>query len=155
MTVVVEGTEGSGSLITASFAQDLGRDVGAVPGQVDEPAGRRARTRCLPTARAVVRSAADVLDALYGPGKRTVHATGTGAAPHAALAARLEPRLRRLLEAVEGGIGSVEGLAGAGTSRTCLPASRSSSCSASSARAGRRLCPPRVIVRLQDGACVC
>ena len=58
-----------------------------------------------------MRSASDVLDALFGPGKRPVHATGTGRGAAPALAARLEPRLRRLLESVESGIGSVEGLA--------------------------------------------
>jgi DNA processing protein len=109
MTIVVEGTEGSGSLITASFAQDLGRDVGAVPGQATSPLAA-GPNRLLAEGAAVVRSASDVLDALFGPGKRTVHAAATGSVPHEALAARLEPRLRRLLESVESGIGSVEGL---------------------------------------------
>src|SRR6185312_15363204 len=34
MTVIVEGEERSGSLITADLAADLGRDLGAVPGPV-------------------------------------------------------------------------------------------------------------------------
>jgi DNA processing protein len=38
--VVVEGAEGSGSLITAEFAQDLGREVMAVPGPVTGPLSR-------------------------------------------------------------------------------------------------------------------
>lgn len=111
MTVVVEGTEGSGSLITASFAQDLGREVGAVPGQATSPLAA-GPNRLLSEGAAVVRSASDVLDALFGPGDRSVPAAASGVGtPHPALAARLEPRLRRLLESVETGIGSVEGLA--------------------------------------------
>jgi DNA processing protein len=111
MTVVVEGTEGSGSLITASFAQDLGREVGAVPGQATSPLAA-GPNRLLSEGAVVVRSASDVLDALFGPGDRgRLPATpGTGA-PHPAGAARLEPRLHRLLQAVETGVGSVEGLA--------------------------------------------
>ena len=111
MTVVVEGTEGSGSLITAAFAQDLGRDVGAVPGQVTS-ALAAGPNRLLSEGAAVVRSADDVLDAVYGPGHRraTQAPRSSAGAPHPALAARLEPRLRRLLEAVESGVRTVEGL---------------------------------------------
>ena len=67
MTVVVEAAEPSGSLITAEFAQDLGRVVGAVPGRVTArmAAGSNALLR---DGAAVVRSPEDVLDDLLGAG---------------------------------------------------------------------------------------
>ena len=71
MTVVVEGTTTSGSLITARFAHDLGREVGAVPGQItsDLAAGPHA---LLADGACLVRCARDVLDAVYGVGQRPV-----------------------------------------------------------------------------------
>jgi len=61
--VVVEGTEGSGSLITAARALDAGRDVMAVPGPVGAPssAGPNALLR---EGAALVRGADDVIEAL-------------------------------------------------------------------------------------------
>jgi DNA processing protein len=104
MTVVVEGTTGSGSLITAQFAQDLGRDIGAVPGQVTSglAAGPNA---LLADGACMVRSTSDVLDALYGAGMRPVL--------HSDPRATLTPRLVRLLDAVEAGQ-SVDALVRAG-----------------------------------------
>jgi DNA processing protein len=112
MTIVVEAAEGSGSLITAGFAEDLGRDVGAVPGQVTNPVAA-GPNRLLSEGAAVVRSAADVLDVLYGPGGHSASPPAVAAvrAGQPAMAGRLDPRLRRLLEAVETGTGTVEGLA--------------------------------------------
>ena len=67
MTVVVEAADPSGSLITAEFAQDLGRIVGAVPGRVTSrmAAGSNALLR---DGAALIRSAEDVLDDLLGTG---------------------------------------------------------------------------------------
>jgi DNA processing protein len=103
MTVVVEGCHDSGSLITARFAAELGREVGAVPGQVTSalaggPNALLADGACL------VRSAADVLDTLYGPGHGL-------AVPERALSQALEPRLRSLLAGVEQGRATVDALA--------------------------------------------
>src|SRR4051812_16476222 len=65
MTVVVEATERSGSLITARFALDLGRQVGAMPGaagaRLTEGSNLLIRDGCTPIQRAT-----DVLDAVYG-----------------------------------------------------------------------------------------
>ncbi len=103
MTVVVEGRIGSGSLITADLAQQIDRDLGAVPGPVnsrasDGPNHLLARGAC------VVRGAQDVLDAMLGPGvvlpvrpgppldadlARALEALGGGAATPEALAAEL------------------------------------------------------------------
>jgi DNA processing protein len=102
MTVVVEGNTSSGSLITAGFAADLGREVGAVPGQVTSalaggPNGLIRDGAC------VVRGAEDVLDALYGAGEGARRASG--ATPH------LDERLQRLLGAVERGRRSADAIA--------------------------------------------
>jgi DNA processing protein len=40
LTIVVEAPIGSGALWTAKTASDLGRDLGAVPGQIDSPQSR-------------------------------------------------------------------------------------------------------------------
>ena len=121
------GTEGSGSLITAGFAQDLGREVGAVPGQATSPLAA-GPNRLLSEGAAVVRSASDVLDALFGPGDRPGPAAASGAgAPHPALAARLEPRLRRLLSPSRPGSGRSRAWPKGRTSPRCWPACRSSS----------------------------
>jgi DNA processing protein len=71
MTVVVEAGERSGSLLTAGFAQGLGRPVGAVPGQVtrSQAAGPNA---LLATGATVVRGPQDILDELFGVGARSV-----------------------------------------------------------------------------------
>jgi DNA processing protein len=103
MTVVVEGRYDSGSLITARFAAELGREVGAVPGQVTS-ALAGGPNALLGDGACVVRSTADVLDVIYGPGH------GLAPADRAAAQA-LEPRLRSLLVAVEQGRGTVDALA--------------------------------------------
>ena len=70
MTVVVEAGERSGSLVTAAFAQQLARTIGAVPGQITRPqaAGSNA---LLAGGATVVRGPQDVLDALFGAGVRS------------------------------------------------------------------------------------
>jgi DNA processing protein len=104
MTVVVEAGEASGTLITADFAQDLGRTLGAVPGRVSTQAAVGSN-RLLREGAAVVRDASDVLDELFGVG---VAAAGDGRLadrPAPAPAVTAEPEIdqleRRLLDAVE------------------------------------------------------
>ncbi len=71
LTVVVEAAERSGTLITADFAAEIGRDVAAVPGCVtsDVAAGTNGLLR---NGAALVTGPQDVLDLLYGVGAREV-----------------------------------------------------------------------------------
>jgi DNA processing protein len=117
MTVLVEASDPSGSLITAEFARDLGRSVGAVPGRVTAKA-TVGTNGLLRDGAAVIRKAEDVLDELYGVGMRGVEGETTADDPprrrrRPRAAPRPEPDdpvLRAVLEAVEAGHG-VDGVA--------------------------------------------
>jgi DNA processing protein len=104
MTVVTEGRERSGALITARYARDLGRPVGAVPGRITAPlaAGPNA---LLAVGATAVRGPQDVLDALFGAGVRAVADRARES---------VEPELARVLDAVGAGQDTVAGLARAG-----------------------------------------
>jgi DNA processing protein len=93
--VVVEAREASGSLITADFALQSGRDLAVVPGQVNArvSAGSNGLLRDGAT---LVRGAEDVLDIVYG--------VGCGPRP-GAQEISLRPELRAVLDAVEAGDG--------------------------------------------------
>ena len=94
MTVVVEAADPSGSLITAEFAGQLGRPVGAVPGRATARMAAGSNALLGDGARLVC-GARDVLDELLGPAAH-VRETETRSEPD-------DPVLRRLLDAVEGG----------------------------------------------------
>ena len=64
--VVVQAPEKSGALITAQLALELGRDVLAVPGPVDQAVSRGTHS-LLRDGAALVETARDVLDELDGP----------------------------------------------------------------------------------------
>lgn len=102
MTIVVEATERSGSLITAELAQALGRAVGAVPGSVTAPrcVGSNALLR---DGALVIRDAQDALDEALGIGVATA-LTGRRAED-------LDAPLRALLRRVEDGRDTVSSLA--------------------------------------------
>lgn len=99
MTVVVEARQRSGSLITATMAQDLGRELGAVPGPVSSAVSQGAND-LLAQGACLVRGAQDVLDALLGVGRVRV-----------ACGPALEPWLAAALEAFERSDGSFDGFA--------------------------------------------
>ena len=61
--VVLEGTDRSGSLITAGFALDQGREVFALPGPVDSTRSAGPH-RLIRDGAALIRSAADIFDEL-------------------------------------------------------------------------------------------
>ena len=97
MTVVVEARERSGSLITATMASDLGREVGAVPGRVGNATAAGANSLLRDGAH-VVRGARDVLDSLLGAGMLAARVE-----IEAAAGPPLEPELAAVLELVESG----------------------------------------------------
>ena len=105
MTVVVEAKERSGSLITATMAQDLGREVGAVPGQVgvSVAAGTNALLR---DGAHLVRDCRDVLDTLLGIG-----AISARRVPETRKGPVLPPELRPVLDAVEHGASTADEVA--------------------------------------------
>lgn len=96
MTVVVEARHRSGSLITAGMATALGREVGAVPGQVGASSAAGTNSLLRDGAQ-VVRDADDVLDSLLGPGHETRRRK------RADPRAELEHELAVVLEQVEAG----------------------------------------------------
>jgi DNA processing protein len=93
LTLVVEAADPSGSLITAEFAHDLGRTVGAVPGRITwrMAAGTNALLR---DGAVPITSPQDVLDELFGAGMRAAPSQ-RAAAPKA---------LDAVLEGVESGL---------------------------------------------------
>jgi DNA processing protein len=105
MTVVVEARESSGSLITAEMAQDLNREVGAVPGRVGSSpaAGTNALLR---DGASVIRGVDDVLDSMLGVGAERPRT-------HAARGPGLERESAWILDLVERGANTADALAGA------------------------------------------
>lgn len=106
VTVVVEAGERSGSLITATLALDLGRDVAAVPGLVTAPLASGTNGLITDGAR-LVRGAQDVLELLYGAAAPRL--------PVFATAAGLPGDLRELLERVGSGQDTVGALVADGS----------------------------------------
>lgn len=96
LTIVVEAAERSGSLITARFAEDLGREVAAVPGRVTARMAAGSN-RLLYDGAHFIRDAADALDVLFGAGgwEKRISPSRTSE--------DLEEPLRGILDAIEGG----------------------------------------------------
>ena len=114
VVVVVEAAERSGSLITAEFAADLGRDLAAVPGPVTARLAAGSNG-LLHDGAAVVRHAGDVLELLF-PGGVDPSLLQPRPDPD------LEPPLRAILDAVEVGDGVAEAARREGMSASVLRA---------------------------------
>jgi DNA processing protein len=94
MTLVVEAADPSGSLITAEFAKDLGRTVGAVPGRITSSVAR-GTNNLLKDGATPIAGTEDVLDELFGVGvHRLAEQTPADRGPD-------DPRLRAVLEATD------------------------------------------------------
>jgi DNA processing protein len=104
LTVVIEARPSSGALVTARHAAQLGRRVGAVPGQVTSPlsVGPHALIR---GGAELITDAQDVLDLLFGPGQRSIAD---------ARRAQLAPADAALLDALDEGHDSPAAFAHAG-----------------------------------------
>ena len=117
-TVVVEGGERSGSLITADFAAELGRFVGAVPSNVTSRVSGGPHL-LIKAGAELVRDTADILEALHGaaPGPDISLIIGAGPRPASdpppghPIPDDLEPRQRDILLAIEQGHGTFAELA--------------------------------------------
>jgi DNA processing protein len=107
MTVVVEASQPSGSLITSDFARDLGRSVAAVPGRVTSSLSR-GTNELLRDGAVPVTGTEDVLDELFGVGVRQ---------PPSAAPLPDDPLLLAVIEAAEVS-SSVEAIANAAGATT-------------------------------------
>jgi DNA processing protein len=97
LTVVVEASKPSGSLITATFAEKLGRTIGAVPGRATSRAAAGSN-ELLRDGAALIRSAEDVIAEL-DPGSRERLRPNPPAS--AQVPTDLDSAAGRVLEAVE------------------------------------------------------
>jgi DNA processing protein len=98
LTVVVEAADPSGSLITARFAGQLGRTIGAVPGRATSQVAA-GTNELLRDGAAVIRGAEDVVAEL-APASREL-LTEPAPVPVEDPTAGLDPAAGRVLEAVE------------------------------------------------------
>jgi DNA processing protein len=101
VTLVIEGRYGSGALITARWAETLGRPVGAVPGRITS-AQAEGPHHLLKGGAHLITSAQDVLDVVFGQGVRS---TFTDDRPP------VDPELRCWLNAIADGYDTPAGLA--------------------------------------------
>jgi DNA processing protein len=93
MIVVVEARPRSGALVTAAWARDLGRALGAIPGRVTSEVAA-GPNRLIRTGATLIEGTQDVLDGLFGEGAVTYRDR---------LRPPLDQRLEELLAAIDTG----------------------------------------------------
>lgn len=106
--VVVEGAESSGSLITAEFAEDLGREVMAVPGPVNGPLSA-APNQLIRDGASLITSADDVFDSLGMIGR--LDGTPPSSTPPSPPSPELDPDAELMLSRVPGSPVTLDALA--------------------------------------------
>jgi DNA processing protein len=108
--VVVQGSSGSGSLITAKAALRLGRPVGAIPWDAREPLGEAPHALIRAGKAILVRHAGDVLDLVFRRGGER-HAGADRPRAVAPLAEHLPPHEAALYRALRNHPRSLDDLA--------------------------------------------
>ncbi len=95
--IVIEAAAKSGSLITARTALDQGRDVMAVPGHPFDPRGSGCNM-LIRDGATLVRSAADVIEALNTPAEAPTKTAATPQAPKPPFSKRVSDLHRQILD---------------------------------------------------------
>jgi DNA processing protein len=113
--IVVEGAPGSGSLITAEFAEDLGRDVMAVPGAITGPLSAVPHA-LIRDGAALIRGPGDVLETL-GLSASVPEGSPPGPVPPAGLLSDEEGRFLDLIPGTPATLDSVAHAAGVDAAR--------------------------------------
>ncbi|MBG30506.1 MAG: DNA-protecting protein DprA [Opitutae bacterium] len=100
--IVVESAAAGGSLITARFAGEQGRQVFAVPGRVDQPSSAGCH-QLLRDGAVLARSAMDVIEELAASMRFPAISPPSQEAPDSSLVAELTPVESQIFECFKGG----------------------------------------------------
>jgi DNA processing protein len=101
LTVLVQARQGSGALLTVDAARHYGREVGAVPGSVKLELSQEPNALIADGAW-LIRDAQDVLDVIFGVGRRVALNRVTPA---------LDPGQQAVIDAIRAGADTIAGLA--------------------------------------------